>query len=210
MIRQVAAAMGVASVLALGACAVAPPPGPSFAAIPGQGKSYDQFAADDARCRQIALNSSGTTPAEGATQSAVGSAAVGTVLGAAAGALLGAAAGNAGTGAAIGAGAGLLGGSAVGAGNAAASGAALQQRYDDTYAQCMVAAGNRVRGFNARNEVPPVDYAPPPVAYEAPPPVYYAPPPAVVYAPPPVVYAPPPPAVTFGFGFGGGYHRHWW
>ena len=33
--------------LALGACAAVPPSGPSVMALPGKGKNFDQFRADD-------------------------------------------------------------------------------------------------------------------------------------------------------------------
>jgi len=129
---------------------VAPPPGPSFAAMPGNGKTYEQFQADNGRCQQAAMQAAGpVSPAQAANQSAVGSAVVGTALGAGAGALIGAAAGAPGVGA------------AVGANNAQASAATLQQRYDTTYAQCMTAAGN---------SIPP---PPPPYGYAYP---AYAPP----------------------------------
>jgi hypothetical protein len=137
-----------ASLLAAGAltaCAVQPPTGPSFAAMPGTGKSLDQFQADDLKCRSYANQANGNvSPAQGAAQSAIGSAAVGTALGAGAGALIGAASGAAGAGAAIGAGAGLLAGSAVGANNAQLSAGALQRNYDIAYAQCMTAAGDKI------------------------------------------------------------------
>lgn len=154
----------------LAACAV-PPAGPSFIAMPGPGKTVGQYQADDARCRAYANGANGgVSPSAGATHSAVGSAAIGTVLGAAAGALLGAAGGAAGVGAAFGAGTGLLIGSAAGAGNAQASGTALQQNYDVSYGQCMITAGNRV---------------PMPGAYPAPYAVYgyggAAPPPPVAF-----------------------------
>lgn len=180
----------------LGACAVTPPSGPSFAAMPGEGKSYEQFQADDLRCRQTALQANGNvTPTQAGNQSGVGSAVAGTALGAAAGALLGSAGGAVGGGAAIGAGVGLLAGSAIGAGNAGASSASLQRNFDVVYAQCMAAAGERVPEASP----PPPAYG---YAYPPPPPYYYA---------PPVVYAPPPPVIGFGFGFGGGYHRrHYW
>src|SRR5579871_3334039 len=113
--RVVATCIGLASVFALGACVVPPPAGPTVAVMPGQGKSMEQFQADDGNCRNFAQSRIGTTPAEAATNSAVGSAVVGTGLGAAVGALAGAAAGNAGLGAAAGAGAGLLLGSSAGA-----------------------------------------------------------------------------------------------
>jgi len=131
--------------LALGACAVAPPTGPSVMALPGPGKGFPEFQREDVSCRQYADQQIGYgSPAAAASQSGVGSALIGTGLGAAAGALLGAAGGNAGVGAAIGAGSGLLLGSAVGANNAAAAGAGVQQRYDMAYTQCMYANGNSV------------------------------------------------------------------
>ncbi|AMU08671.1 TPA: YMGG-like glycine zipper-containing protein [Burkholderia cenocepacia] len=123
----------------LGACAYLPS-GPSVMALPGTGKSFDQFRADDGSCRQYAFQQSGGVSAgQASTASAVGSAAVGTALGAAAGAAF-----NGGTGAAVGAGAGLLAGSVVGAGAAQGSAYDVQRRYDYAYLQCMYATGNRV------------------------------------------------------------------
>ena len=90
--------------LALGACAVAPPTGPSIAVMPASGKNLAEFQSDDMACRQYATQvSGGASPAAAAQQSQVNSAALGTVLGAAAGAAIGAAAGNPAAGAAIGA-----------------------------------------------------------------------------------------------------------
>jgi hypothetical protein len=162
--------LALAGVVALGACAVPPPPAaPSVMAMPGQGKGYGQFQNDDGMCRQAASASiGGVSPAQAANNAGVGSAVVGTLLGAAAGALIGSAGGAAGAGAAIGAGAGLVAGSSVGAANAQAAGGSLQWRYDATYAQCMTAQGEQVAG-------PPLPYGypyPPP----APPPGYYGPP----------------------------------
>ena len=132
--------------LALGACSVAPPTGPSVLAVPSNGKNLQTFQAEDMNCRGYAeAQLGGTTPANAATQSAVGSAAIGTGLGAAAGALIGSIGGAAGAGAAIGAGTGLLAGSAIGASNAQASGYNLQQRYDMAYTQCMASTGNGVQ-----------------------------------------------------------------
>lgn len=89
----------------LGAC-VSIPSGPSVMALPGSGKTFDQFRNDDFYCKQYASEQvSGVTPNQASISSGLGSAAVGTGLGAAAGAALGG-----GTGAAIGAGSGLLGG----------------------------------------------------------------------------------------------------
>ena len=97
----------------VGGCASVPT-GPSVMVLPGLGKSFEQFNADDAMCRQWGLQATGMTPGEAAAQSGVASAAVGTAVGAAAGAAIGAAAGNPAMGAAAGAGGGLLVGSAAG------------------------------------------------------------------------------------------------
>lgn len=127
------------ALLALGACVTAPT-GPSVLALPGTGKSFDQFRADDASCRQYAqLQMNGMTADQAAVDSGLRSAAVGTLLGAVAGAAI-----NGGHGAGVGAGVGAaLGGlSGVGAANSASYG--TQQRYDFAYTQCMYAQGHRV------------------------------------------------------------------
>jgi Glycine-zipper domain len=159
--------LALAPLLALGACTVAPPTGPSITALPGPGKTWAQFQADDANCQNYAqyrMSGSGQEAAA-AGQNANGTAVAGTLIGAAAGAALGAIGGNAGAGAAIGAGAGLLGGASV-AGNQAQSAAdSMQGRYDRFYAQCMVGNG----------EVLQQPAQPPPVFYAPPPPVYYSP-----------------------------------
>ena len=179
--------------LALGACTVAPPAGPSAMALPGKDKSFEAFQQDDASCRQYAsVQIGGGSPAEAANQSMVGSAAVGTVVGAAAGAALGAAAGNPALGAAAGAGAGLLGGTAVGANAAASSGASMQHRYDMAYMQCMYGHGNSVPTTPTAASAYPYPY---PYAYPAYPGYYY---PAAPY-----------PSGYVSFGWGGGWHRHW-
>ncbi|MDE1183509.1 YMGG-like glycine zipper-containing protein [Paraburkholderia sp.] len=169
------------SVGVLGACAVMPPQGPSMAALPGTGKTFDQFRADDGSCRQYASQQTGGVSAnQAATSSAIGSAAVGTALGAAAGAAF-----NGGPGAAVGAGVGLLAGSMVGAGAAQGSAYDVQRRYDDAYMQCMYAAGEKVPVSRGTRTVAPVaGYAP---AYA---PAY---PPGYVTVPPPGMMPPPPP-----------------
>ncbi len=143
---RVASFAALAGVTGLGACAPTLPQGPSVLALPAQGKSFAAFQQDDATCRYYGSQQTGfVNPSQAATQSGVGSAAIGTLAGAAAGALLGAAAGNPGVGAGIGAGSGLLLGSAVGANNANATSASLQQRYDIAYTQCMYSKGNSVQ-----------------------------------------------------------------
>ena len=200
--RHIAASLAVASTIGLAACVAQPPPGPSFAAMPGPGKTFEQFQADNVRCQQAGSQAAGPlTPTQGAAQSAVGSAALGTVLGAGAGALIGSTAGAVGAGAAIGAGAGLLAGSAIGAGAAQQSAAQLQHAYDITYVQCMSAAGEKVPDVAAGGyqpggyppgAYPAYSYAPPAYGYAYPPPYYY-------------YYGPP---VFIGGGFGWGWH-HW-
>jgi len=153
------------------ACTVMPT-GPSVMALPGSGKTFDQFRADDASCRQFAFQQvGGVTADQAATNSAVGSAVVGTAIGAAAGAAFGG-----GSGAAIGAGAGLLTGSAFRVGAAQTSGYGVQRHYDHAYLQCMYAAGDKVPVYGPLRTAPPngASYAPP--------------------LPPPGIQPPPPPS----------------
>src|SRR6266581_2670082 len=164
----------VATGVLLTACATVPT-GPSVMVLPGDGKNFELFQADDAVCRQWAAQRTGTTTQRASTQSTVSGAAIGTAIGAAAG--------NPGIGAAVGAGGGLLGGTAVGASNAAGANQSVQHRYDMTYMQCMYAKGNQIplaRGSQpayTRQPVPP----PPP------------PPSAPASIPPPPAGTPPPP-----------------
>ncbi len=142
-LRSGAAALG--GLLALGGCTVAPPSGPTVMALPGKGKSFEQFRQEDAACRYYAQQQTGfQQPGQAGANAAVGSAVLGTALGAAAGAALGSVSGNMGAGAAIGGATGLVGGSMIGAGNASASEADLQGRYNIAYTQCMYAHGNSV------------------------------------------------------------------
>src|SRR2546430_4737134 len=99
--------------LSLGACATVPL-GPSVMVLPGTGKSFDQFQADDAVCRQWASVQTGTTPQQAGGSSTAKSGVLGTLLGAGLGAAIGAATGHPGVGAAVGAGGGLLAGAAGG------------------------------------------------------------------------------------------------
>jgi hypothetical protein len=165
---------------ALGACATIPT-GPSVMVLPGFGKSFEQFQADDAICRQWANQQTGTTTGQAAAQSGVTSAAVGTVLGAAAGAAIGAAAGNPAMGAAAGAGGGLLLGSAAGANSAQYSGYQAQRRYDLAYQQCMYAKGNQIPGAARSAYRAGTAAAPPP---PPPPPPPLSPPLSLGFPPP--------------------------
>jgi hypothetical protein len=138
------AVLGCASAVA--ACEEVPPSGPTVMALPSAGKNLTTFEQEDGQCRaQAAAKIGNVLPGKAGAQVAVGSAAVGTVLGAAAGSAIGAAAGNAGAGAAIGGAAGLAGGVAIGANNAAASEGILQTRYDIAYTQCMYSHGDTVQ-----------------------------------------------------------------
>jgi hypothetical protein len=172
--------------LLVGACATIPS-GPSVMVLPGSAKSFEQFQADDAVCRQWAQQQTGTTTGKAANNTTATGAVVGTAVGAAAGAALGAAAGNPGVGAAAGAGVGLLGGTAVGAGQAQGAYHSVQQRYNMAYMQCMYAKGNQIPV--ARGSVAP-GYS----SHSTPPPPPPARTPAVVPPPPPNI--PPPPAGT--------------
>jgi outer membrane lipoprotein SlyB len=151
----------LALLLLLGACA-SMPTGPSTMALPGSNKSFDQFQADDASCRQFALNQiGGKTPNEVANDNGVKSAAIGTVLGAAVGGLIG---GN--QGAAVGAGSGLLLGALSGTDSADRSGYSSQRQYDNAYNLCMYDKGERVpvsgRMAAQRRAAPPAPPPPPP------------------------------------------------
>jgi hypothetical protein len=120
------------------------PVGPSVMVLPGTGKSFEEFQADDAMCRGWAAHSTGVAPQQAAASTAVGQAAVATAVGAVAGTAIGGAAGAVGHGAAIGAGSGLLLGTLTGASSGAYAGQQVQSRYDTAYMQCMYAKGNQI------------------------------------------------------------------
>jgi hypothetical protein len=149
--------------LALGACATTPT-GPSVMALPGTGKSFDQFRLDEMDCRQYSTAQVGGTDAnQAAIDSGVKSGVVGSLLGAAAGAAIG---GDS-RGAAVGAGVGLLGGSMAGSEAGRSSGSELQRRYDIAFIQCMYAKGHRVpvQGqLSERTETRTITPPPPPPA----------------------------------------------
>ncbi|HYM47572.1 MAG TPA: hypothetical protein VES91_03760 [Burkholderiaceae bacterium] len=177
--------IAAAAAVVLSGCATVPT-GPTYSAMPGSRKTFDQFQFDDASCRQYAVQTIGVTPNEAAADAAVGSAVVGTILGAAVGGLLGG-----GEGAAVGAGMGLFGGSAVGASNAQYSSYATQQRLDNTYYQCMYSRGHKVPvpASYARSLRQASAYPAPAPYVSAPPPNAAIPPPN---APPPNAAIPPP------------------
>ncbi len=190
--RRAPTALVLTSVLAVSACAVAPPQGPSVMALPQQGKPFEAFQQDDATCRGFASEQTGgASAAQAANNSAIGSAVLGTALGAGVGAALGSVGGAVGAGAAIGGATGLLAGSAIGAGNAQAAGGNVQARYDTAYTQCMYSKGNTVQSA-------PGGYA---SGYPA-----YAPYPYGYYGP---GYIGPAVVIGGGWGYGYGWHRHW-
>ena len=166
-------------ILIVSGCATLPT-GPSVSVMPGTGKTFEQFQADDAVCRQWAAQQIGQSTQQTINQNTVAGAAAGTVIGAGLGAAIGAASGNAGIGAAIGAGSGLLVGTASGASAGQAYGWETQRRYNIAYTQCMYAKGNQVPGVVARarryRTMPPPP--PPPYLQSEQQPIYPAPPPA--------------------------------
>jgi len=179
-------------VLTLAACASYPPQGPSVMALPGSGQSFTKFRADDESCRIYANQAiGGATPATTAVDSGVASAAVGTLVGAAVGAAI-----DGSSGAAVGAGVGLLAGSVGGVAASNASAYTLQQRYDQSYIQCMYARGQKVplvggfavsEGYTTRSAVAPFSPPPaPPFGAPPPPPPPPSPPRGAPPAPPPL------------------------
>ncbi len=123
----------------LGGCATLPE-GPSVMALPGYGKSFDQFRVDSAVCMQFAREQiGGGNPNQTIERNTVNNAVAGTVLGAA----IGAAAGGH-QGAGVGAASGLALGTMVGSGIGQEAGYDEQRRYDNAYVQCMYAKGNQV------------------------------------------------------------------
>lgn len=150
--------------------------------LPGSGKSFEQFRADDLDCRQFAQFQIGDKSTDQrAVDAGVGSAVVGTVVGALAGAAIG---GH--NGAAVGAGTGLLFGSMAGTGAAQSSAYGTQRQYDNAYIQCMYSKGDQVPVAQSRARSRPAALSasippPPPSGYMAPPP------------PPPPGSPPPPP-----------------
>jgi hypothetical protein len=195
--RIVRLGTAVVALMALAGCVVAPPSGPSVMVMPGQGKSFEAFQADDASCRQYAAQQTGIAPQDAANQSLIGSAAVGTVLGAAAGAAIGAAAGNPAAGAAIGAGSGAVLGTGAGLGSAQYSAGSAQYRYDIGYVQCMSAKGESTPQMPATQTAVAPAYPAYPAAY----PAYY---PSYPY-----YYHPAYVGVGWGWGWRGGWHGGW-
>jgi uncharacterized protein YcfJ len=141
-----ATVVALAMLGAVSGCAVAPT-GPSVMALPGNGKTFDQFKADDAQCRSWATQSIGG-PEAGNAASTAAKTLMPAGIGAAAGALLGAAFSHgSGSGTAMGAGAGLVAGGALGANSANVQAMTMQQRYDQAFVQCMYAQHDKIPGL---------------------------------------------------------------
>lgn len=159
----------LAALLLLAGCASVPT-APNVMALPGTGRTFDDFRADDAMCRDYAYQQiGGPARAQSANSAAIGNAAVGTAIGAVAGAAIG---GRGGAGA--GAGMGLIVGSASGAEAARGSVYGSQRHYDHAYVQCMYARGHRVPvsmgGYTSSPSSQPAAVPPPPPAGSPPPP----------------------------------------
>jgi uncharacterized protein YcfJ len=151
--RNIIIFLSLALLTAAGCATV--PRGPSVMALPSSGKTFEEFQADDATCRQWAAQQIGLSPQETVNQNTAAGAVVGTAIGAVSG--------HAGAGAAIGAGSGLLLGSSAGASTGQYYGWQAQRRYDIAYTQCMYAKGNEIpemvtRPRRSRRNV----YPPPP------------------------------------------------
>ena len=177
--RAVPIAAAVLILIGLSACASAPM-SPSLVTLPGTGRSFDQFRADDYNCRLYGEVQIGLRTAQSAAAAAM---AVGTNPGASGGmssaAFIGGAQGGA-QGAAIGQAVtppGVIPSSNLPAGTSYAS----QQRYDNAYIQCMYASGNRV---------PVYDSGPRPASAATPPSNIPQPPAGAPPAPPPGVAKP--------------------
>ncbi|MGH7013235.1 MAG: YMGG-like glycine zipper-containing protein [Stellaceae bacterium] len=160
-------AVSLIALTALAACA-SHPIGPSVAVMPAPNKPFSVFQDDQAVCKNFA-DQQVAGAAQGANNSALGSAAIGTILGAGLGAAIGG-----GRGAAIGAAGGAGAGTLYGTSQSSQANMTIQQRYDIAYEQCMYSRGNQVPGYaQAPSSVSqPPGYAPPP-----PPPNYPPPPP---------------------------------
>jgi len=155
------------TVALLAGCA-AVPTAPNVMALPGTGRTFDEFRADDAYCRGYAFQQiGGRSREELAGAAAVQSAAVGAAVGAVAGAAID---GRGGAGA--GAGMGLIVGSAAGAEAARGAVRGSQRHYDHAYVQCMYARGHRVPviGIYTADRAAPAAIPPPPPGRPPPPP----------------------------------------
>lgn len=160
-----------AALLAAG-CATTPT-GPDVMALPGTGRSFDEFRADDLACRDYAFQQIGGKAGEqAANQKVISSAAIGTAVGAVAGAAIGGR-----DAAGVGAGMGMVIGGASGADAARGSVFGSQRRYDHAYVQCMYAKGHRVPVSGQYTLSPPAPQTAQPAAPPPAPPAGSPPPP---------------------------------
>lgn len=154
--------------LVLAGCATVPS-GPSVMVLPGTGRSFDEFRADDQACRYHAWQQiGGEQGTRAANEAALRDAAIGAGIGALAGAIIGGR-----DGASVGAGTGLIVGSVSGAEGVQRAGRDGQRQYDIAYVQCMYAKGHRVPLHGNYTPAPPAAAAsvpPPPPAGNPPPP----------------------------------------
>lgn len=132
-----AACLSLAGLMALAGCAQ-PPMGPQVQVLPGPNKPFNSFQADGGYCRGYASQQV-AGQAEVANNRAVGGAVLTTVLGAGLGAVFGG-----GRGAAVGASVGAGLGTVANAAESGNSQGGIQAQYDNAYAACMVAQGNRL------------------------------------------------------------------
>jgi len=166
-----AAAVSLSVVMVLAGCAETPM-GPRVQVLPAANKPFQVFQQDQVTCKQFATDQVGGQ-ADHANEIAIGT----TLLGAGLGAGLGAALGG-GRGAGIGAAGGGMLGTAVGVGDTQRDQSAIQQQYDNAYAQCMYAKGNQIVQPQVRPVLQPIlIYQAPPMAYGPPPAMYYGAPP---------------------------------
>ncbi len=168
----------VSALVLLTGCATVPT-GPSIMALPGAGKTFDQFRIDDTECRQYAhYLVNGNNSDQMKLDPGVRNAAIGTAIGA----LAGAAIGGSSRGTGVGAGIGLAGGSLSGMDAVQSSNLSSQRNYDNAYIQCMYAKGQQVPVSSSslmRSQAAPEHSAAPAatVAPSAPARAYFPPPP---------------------------------
>lgn len=159
----------ILGVLLLAGCASVPT-APSVMALPGTGRTFEEFRGDDAYCRDYAYQQIGGKSREQvASSAAIQSAAVGTAIGAVAGAAIGGR-----DAAGVGAGMGLIVGSASGGEASRSAVYGSQRHYDHAYVQCMYARGHRVPvsmgGYTSTPAPQPAVAPPPPPPGNPPPP----------------------------------------
>lgn len=154
-------AVAIAAALALEGC-VTTPMGPTVPVMPGQGKSWSDFQADQSYCEHYAEDR-----VAGRIKRANDEIARNTVIGTALGAAFGAALGDTRGAVAGGVAGGAIGASTTGPGYKQH---AAQREYNIAYAQCMKYRGNEIGRRHPHRDRSYRDYPPPP---PPPPPGYY-------------------------------------